>query len=359
MCACGETTPSPAAPTGTLPPPAPSSSNPHIVACGTYVGAGPFVVDADLAKASATCLTFSGNVGAKLDCGGHEVWRVTLSNVQDFTMTNCAMRAGVVQTLRVIDSRNVTVDNVEVSGSVFVQASHDSTLRNSRFLYPVLPANPNGFVSAELYLIGGQNNRVIGNTIDGGWDGNPATYQTQGCDDGILINNETNAWIEGNTIRNAFDAGIESSASPGPITTTILNNEIVHMGYTGIGGYYIPGWRDSTFKGNVVSQSPSLVHFDGVSARAAGVTSLTLIGNRFENNSLRDPVKNQAKYGGGFSPAVVINYVVSGLPSDVVGNAFRNNDFGTASPGPALAPASGFIDEGGNICQPGGFLTCG
>jgi hypothetical protein len=47
------------------------------------------------------------------------------------------------------------------------------------------------------------------------------------------------------------------------------------------------------------------------------------------------------------------------LPFDVSGNRVQNNDFGVSSHGPVLTPIDGFIDGGGNICGPGGTLSCG
>jgi len=334
------------------------SGNGEIVGCGTFTGVGPFTVATDL-KGSTFCLRFSDSASAQLDCQGHDVSSLSLSNVQGFTLRNCALQAGENRTLQVLDSVNVTIDSADVLGGVYLRACVGCTLSHSRFIFPVRPPDPSGtFVSSEVFLIDGRNNRIIQNTIDGGWDGNVgSTYQAQGCDDGLLL--DANDVVQGNTIRNAFDAAIESSTSVVPLTVTIRDNTIAHMGFTGIGGYYVPGWQDSVFSGNTVSDSPSLLYFDGSGAKQASLTSLTLVNNRFEGNTLLNPVRLPQKYGGAFTPAMTVNYVTAGLPFEVSDNVLRSNNFGMSTAGPALAPATGFVDGGGNVCLPGGTLKCG
>jgi hypothetical protein len=361
LWSCGGGTPTAPGPTPTPPAPTvpPAGGNGGIAACGAFDGPGPFVVDADIITKTASCLRFSGTISGQLDCQGHDVSSVSLQSVQGFSIRNCVMHAGVNMTLRVFNSRQVTVDATDVLGSLFVSGTVDSTFKNSTFRWPVLPADPSGsFESSEVYFTGGQNNRIVQSTIDGGWDGSLATYQRQGCDDGILIQNEANSLIEGNDISNAFDAGIESGVTSIPLTATIQNNRIRNMGYTGIGAYYIQGWQNSVFSGNTVSNSPSLMHFDASGAKGNGVTLMTLVNNQVLDNTFQNPVRLPPKYGGGVPPSLSIDYVAGGLPFNVSGNLIGNNNFGTSSPGPILSPAQGFIDGGGNICLAGGTLNC-
>jgi hypothetical protein len=328
----------------------------QIATCGVFSGPGPFTVATDIKVAVVSCLAFSDNTGGQLDCQGHEVSSITLSNVQGFSLRNCVLSAGVNMTLKIVNSSQVLVDSTAVVGSVFVQNSQGNTFNRGTFRWPLLPSNPNSFESGEMYFSGGQNNTVTNSTIDGGWDGNFATYQHQGCDDGILLNNEVNSVIRSNLITNVFDAAIEPGVSQGPITTTIEGNTISHAGYTGIGGYFVQGWQNSSFSGNTVTNTPSLLEFNTAGVSAS--TMMTLVNNRFVGNTLQNPVPLPPVYGGGLAPALVINYVAGGRPRNVSGNLIQNNNFGTSTPAPVLAPADGFVDGGGNICQSGGVLAC-
>jgi hypothetical protein len=56
--------------------------------------------------------------------------------------------------------------------------------------------------------------------------------------------------------------------------------------------------------------------------------------------------------------SALIDFTTAGIPFEVSGNLIRNNDFGTTTGAPVIAPASGFIDGGGNVCQAGSFLRC-
>jgi hypothetical protein len=349
------TAPSPTTPT---PPNAPQPDD-QINACGIRTGNGPFRVVADIKGSSKGCLTFQNSIGASLDCQNHDVTSITVSNAQGFSIRNCSAHFGGPHTVEIFSSDGVALDTVDVTGQVVVQGSRNTMLANSTFRYPVLPPSPAGFISCEVCLDGGDHNTVSQSVVDGGWDGNRSTYQTQGCDDGVLVNNETNATITGNTIRSAFDAGVESSASSIPITVTVTNNTITNVGYAAIGGYYVPGWQNSRFSGNTVINTPTVIYFEGVTAQHSGTaTSFTLVNNLIEGNSLQSPVRWPPFYGSVQPPSLSIDYVAPGLPFTVNGNVIRNNNFGTATRGPFLAPVDGFVDGGGNICQPTTGLAC-
>jgi len=328
----------------------------QIASCGTYAGAGPFTVTNDLANMPVSCLQFSNNVAAQLDCQGHDVSSISLSGVQGFSIRNCAMHGkatmggGVLRNLSLVSSSRVTIDSSDDLGQVFAQGCQGCTFTNDSFVYPMVGFTPSGssYASCEVCLNNGQGNTVSQSTIDGGWTG----MGQQPVDDGIGFNNDANIVLNGNTIRNVFDAGIEGDTSPGPVTATIQGNTITNAGFTGIGGYYVPGWQNSVFSGNIVSNTPRLLYFVHASSAAAGVTAMTLVNNQFVGNTFTSPTGN----GG---PAATIDYVAGGLPFTVQGNLVQNNNFGTG-PGPLFSPVAGFIDGGGNVCGPGGnFLNCG
>jgi len=292
-----------------------------------------------------------------LDCQGHDASSIELFDVGGGAVRNClmhgtaAMADGVLQNLSVEGSSHVTVDSSNVMGQVSVSVCQSCTFSSDTFAYPADGFNPSdGDISCELCLEGGQSNTVVQSTVDGG--------SGDGIDDAILLVNEGNSVLEGNTIRNVFDAGIESSVSTGPVTATIQGNTISNAGFTGIGGYYIPGWQNSVFSGNTVSNTPDLLLFIAPPAATTSVTMMTLVNNQITNNVLVNPITAVAA-GGQLEPSIVINYVGNpeeSRPYTVTGNVLRNNNLGTSTPGPMLSPASGFIDGGGNICGPGGTL---
>jgi hypothetical protein len=215
------------------------SATGQIVSCGTFTGPGLFVVRGDLANVAPPCLNFSNNVAAQLDCQGHDVSSVTLSGVQGFAIRNClmhgtsAMPGGVLRNLSVMGSSSVRIDSTDEFGQVVVQACQGCTFSNDSFVYPMAGFTPSGgsYASCEICLSNGQGNTVSQSTIDGGWTG---TGQ-QPVDDGIGFNNDANIVLNGNTIRNVFDAGIEGDTSPGPVTATIQGNTIT-LNRTGIVG---------------------------------------------------------------------------------------------------------------------------
>jgi Right handed beta helix region/Bacterial Ig-like domain (group 2) len=339
----------------------PSSSNGTIAACGVYTTNGPFTLTADIVPTKTSCVQFSGSVGAVLDCQGHDAASLNLSDVRDFTVRNCRLHGTIADSsgglfnLRINNSSGVTVDHSDELGTAFVVSCTSCTFSNSSFVYPMTGFTPAGFVSAELDLRQSDNAVVTHDTIDGGWDGNFATYQRQGCDDGVLFEGQANTRIDNNVIRNVFDAGIEPADFPTPVTAAIVDNQISHAGYTGIGAYYTAGWVNSVIQGNTVSNTPDLLRFvsDGSNTAPA-----TFVGNQIVGNTLVAPVNLPPSYGGALPPSATVNWV-SRYGQTVTGNLVQDNDFGTASPGPTLLPASGFIDGGGNVCQSSTVLACG
>lgn len=121
------------------------------------------------------------------------------------------------------------------------------------------------------------------------------------------------------------NAGIESVVNNG--LTVIRNNRISHVGYTGIAGYHNPGWQNSVFSGNSVSDAPSVLVFDSQGAKRDGVPQIVFVGNVIEGNDFRNAVQLPVRYGGGTPPALWIDYATSGLPLTIANNMIRNNDF--------------------------------
>ena len=291
-------------------------------------------------------------MSAQLDCQGHDVSSISVTAAQGFSIRHCVMHGttaaptGSLQNLSVIGGSRVTVDSSDVLGQVFVKGCQGCTFSNDSFTYPSVGYATSGSdVSCELCLDSGLGNTVTQSIIDGGWMG----AAQQPVDDGIGLSNEANVVLQGNTIRNVFDAGIEATASLGPVTAAVQGNTITNTGFTGIGAYYTPGWQNSVFSANSVSQAPTFWYF--VNAQGAGVSAMTLVNNQFTGNTFIGSA--------GVGHAARIDYVVGGLPFTVQGNLVQGNNFGSG-PGPVFSPASGFVDGGGNVCGPGAtVLNCG
>jgi hypothetical protein len=174
-----------------------------------------------------------------------------------------------------------------------------------------------------------------------------------------LFTHEVTFFVQGNVISNVYDAGVEPVGSAAPVVAVIQNNTINNAGFTGIGSYYVQGWKDSVLSGNTVSNSPSLFWLLFEDAKGVPVTMLTLTNNQFIGNTLINPVNLPPTSGDGIAPATLVSFAPrSGLPSTVTGNLIQGNRFGTSTPGPELLPPQGFIDGGGNICSPVVGLSC-
>jgi hypothetical protein len=276
-----------------------------------------------------------------------------IQNTNGFAMKNCKVHAGLNQTFRILNSSMVSVDASDVLGNLRLDNVVNSSFTNSVFRWPLLPPSNAGFESAEVYLTGGRGNRFVGDTIDGGWDGNVLTYMLQGCDDGFALNDQ-NDTIQDNTISNVFDAGVEAYGTT-VLTATVVGNTFTRNGFIAIGDYYGPGWQNSTFSGNTSNATPGLFRFQ----KPGNVATVTFVNNRIADNVVRDQVPLAPYYGGGRVEPAYIDYL-AGAGSMTSGNGVQGNDFGALF-APVLLPADGFIDGGGNKClssTTSNLLTC-
>jgi parallel beta-helix repeat protein len=292
-------------------------SGPSIQACGTITVPGTYTVNTDLAQPipAGLCLTIASG-GVKLDCHGHTVTGVRVSGATNVIVTNCTARSD--SWILVENSSHVVLDTVSAS---------------------------------EIEFRHGHDNQVLRSTIDGGYRDGPAQ---SGRDDGIVLGDQQNDTIQGNSIANVFDAGIEGL--DGVSSTTIANNTITHTGTDGIGAYWCTSWSGNTISGNTVSQSPNLFLFtyqvDPTKCFDVS-TSGTFSGNRITGNVFR----NQVLAAGGILAAMVCDFAQ--IPqSAVTGNVIQGNDMGNTA-GPNLIPASGFANGGGNVCVPSTSPFCG
>ncbi|HEX7794864.1 MAG TPA: right-handed parallel beta-helix repeat-containing protein [Vicinamibacterales bacterium] len=309
-------------------PLAPSGTNLSVSGtCQTITNnAGTLALKQDLSGADPSCLKVTGGSG-ELDCLGHDIQGLELTDVHGFTIRNCRMRS-----FNAMRSTDVTVTS------------------------NVITADTHKTVAGVVRFADGGNNRIVSNTIDGGWAGQPYPLGgfPPGADDGILIDNTGSLLIEGNSIRNVWDCGIERLGNRTD-AVTIRNNDIANAGECGIGGWFAAGWQDSLITDNTVSSSEKFGDFYYSPQQNRGVDHITFRNNVFENNRFINTL-NRAM------PSVTIDYVTatSRFPIDIGNNIFRNNDFGGDILAPRLAPPFGFVDGGDNICHQDGksSLTC-
>ena len=289
-------------------------SSPIIASCGRVVAPGSYTVARNLAITTAAghCLTV-GASDVRLDCENHSVTGIRVSDASNVFVTNC---------------QGVTGSSAASQAVALVERSTNVTFANNTLL--------------EIVLMDGNHNRVVGNVIDGGYDGSGGFV---GSDDGVLLIDEANDTIQGNTIRNVWDAAVEGVDAVS--NTLIADNEIANTGSVGIGSYWCTAWTGNTVARNRMSRVPGLVRFVyGVSVTKCHNPSTVgaFADNQFIGNTLRDGVQ-------GAQAAMWFDFNRS-LPREAVsGNVIQGNDMGDF-PGPQPLPLLGFIDGGGNVCNP-------
>lgn len=286
-------------------------SSSTITSCGTIVSPGSYALakDVSIAVPSGACLTIAASA-VRLDCAGHSVTGIHMADVSDVVVTNCTLITEAIG-----------------SGQSFamVTTSVNVTFIQNRLL--------------SIVLRGGRDNRVLQNTIDGGYDG---SGNLVGQDYGVFLVNEVNATIQGNTIRNVYNAGIEGADVVRD--SLIADNTINNAAVAGVAAYWCTSWTGNTIRNNQVSRSLHLVRFRyqvGLGRCENTGTPGAFSSNTLIDNTLREDL-------GGADGSMYFRF--SSLdPAVVVGNVIQGNDMGTAL-GPYVVPASGFLNGGGNVC---------
>ena len=283
-------------------------------------------------------------------------------SVSDITINKCHLKDMTITTsLRPITISDVTVTNGVFDEGVSIEAYGDTgqisnvAIRDSSFRRTLLLAgvtraalernhfNLDGDTIEAIDLHSGSNNRVSQNIIDGGYHGRSvgSSPDSPGADDGIVLIDEDGDLVDGNTISNVYDAGIE--AVQNLTNTRISNNVIINAGLAGISSYHCTRWRNDEISGNAISQSVyAMLFLYQVTGFCTPPPSPGLFSNnRFSNNVFSRP---------GTSPAFSASFPQN---TEVTSNLIQNNDFGQGSV--MLRPETGFIDGGGNVCGGGSF----
>ncbi|NRF67109.1 right-handed parallel beta-helix repeat-containing protein [Aquincola sp. S2] len=371
-----------------------------VSACREITTAGSYVLTKDLDATDGACVSIHDVDGVQLDCAGHALRgnRVNLSTalrisrVRNFSVKNCALTIqwidiedasrGSLTGLQVspLDAKFASVINaVGTSALVFANNMISSGTYQQRYgtgnaVYANRITAPAGtgssIVPGNIVSTWGRNNHFSANVLEGSWNRVPGPWN--GADDGFVLQDETGAVIEHNTMSGFFDCGIEWVGKLAG--ATIRHNRIVDTGICGIGGWYWSSVVDSTIADNTVQRSPSLfLIYRSYGLRAAGSddkdllpadTAVEFRDNVFEGNRFIEPLVtagfsaymplfNRLGYGGGISS---LPGERAAQPADfiITRNLFRNNDFGQTLFAPDFGPnpvPGVVIDGGGNRCK--------
>lgn len=345
LAGCGSGSNVPAvssAPTAPTLPSTPNTQQPN--GCRTIGVPGSYSLDEDIGTASASggiCLTISTS-SVTVDCADHTIhgYLSIANGATGVSVMNCTM-VGLQNPSNI---SNVTISNSVMSNIVFVTNGHNVSLDHNQIT--VAGGRPGAVV---IFQDGGQN-QVIGNTIDGGYHGHDLGglgADGPGADDGVTLRTETGDLLQGNTIQNVFDAGIEGADTVH--ATTIANNSISHAIVAGVGSYWCTDWDSNTISGNTISDSEAAIVITyevgpncGAGAGAGRFSNNTLTGNSLQNPLPLDGVGLLIK--------------LTQLGESVTSNVISGNNVGATAI--ELAPSSGFSDGGGNTCASGSTITC-
>lgn len=326
-------------------PTAPATPVPNaLTGCQDITRAGSYTLTADIGTPLAPgstpdCLAISAS-NVTVDCAHHTInGNVSIGpGLGVVVVTNCTM-TGLDN---LVGETNVTISNSVFSGMVGAMFGGNIVLANNQI------TSTAGSPAAVVYLQNSADNRVTGNTLDGGYHGNDLTghgNDAPGADDGVVLNNQSGDIIENNTIRNVFDAGIEGVNVVGG--TTISNNTISHAISAGVSSYWCTNWVTNTISGNAVSDSEAAIWIIYLSGPLCGQLpgpAAQFTNNMITGNSLRGPL------------GTLLVGLEIGMDGTVNSNVVSGNDIGSTAMN--LAPALGFSDGGGNTCGSAGSFKC-
>ena len=324
-----------------------------------------------------------------------------IQNSQNFTVQNCPIGSTTAYAgseLEIENSSNGTVQNNTFLGAqgptdavnVYVHSSDSITFTDNTFFvtyfqqYTTNSKMTNNSISCgsttgSVCGVGieseyGFGNLISGNTVNGNTSADQLT-QLSGADDGILIWDEDGDSVEGNTVSNVYDCGIEFVGNVG--AGTFSNNTINNASLCGLGGWWWSNFQNNVVHGNTVNGSTNLftfvrdcglrpTNFDGQGH--PGDSGIYFTGNTFDGNSITNIYPTSyAGISNGYSSFIPfgpqnldINQSPSTCNGDIppapgqfylTGNSFSNNNFGSSIAyfGEPAYPGA-VVDQGGNVC---------
>jgi parallel beta-helix repeat protein len=347
-----------------------------ITSCGKITQNGTYSLFANLVgSGSAPCLVIDGATDVTLNCFGYSIMSVTghapvlqVQNSRNVTVKSCNVLAPTTQdgdfALAVTATDHFTVTGSTISGLSLARSTNAQIVANH--------------LTAGVLETNGQNNQIqsnridtpqicsqgiaswtsvgsqfIGNTIDGHWNGDTTinAYHCTSSDNGILLAGQSGGRVDGNTISNEWDCGIESY---GTVSGTSMNgNHITNTGNCGIGGWYLDAFENNSLGDNDVMNAGSLFNFYrsfGFSTAHPDVIfrNNSIVGNAFNSSRYGVMPKNQV-------PSASFNF--SNLPLQdssglkIGNNLFQGNDFNPQLAAPQIS-AGLAVDGGDNLFGP-------
>jgi len=299
-----------------------------LTACSSIAAAGHYVLATDLPAISG-CLRISGTSNVDVDCSGHSLGSILVTNVSSVTIRNCLV-SGTIQMTGV---NSGTIEACHLNSFISSIAGTNVEIRSNTVAITA-PGLPSGIRVQD-----GGSNRVIDNSVDGGY---PGGLERIGTDDGVIVQNETNDLIQGNVLSNVYDIGIEGVDTVS--NSTFSGNTITNAGAAGVGAVFCTNWSGNTVSNNRVVLAPEFATFSYGTGTPCGAARPSPM---FVNNQIIGNVLAQVGVGTGI--AFIAVGADTGGP--VSGNSLQGNDF-SLLPAPRLVPISGFADKGGNLCGP-------
>ncbi len=369
------------------------------------------------------CIAIHSTSDVTLDCQGHFIvspgrtlkqpgsLALTIDHVQRFAVRNCRLE-GKRQIAEINDSSNGTLENNQVSqddrsGYRYFYTDHTDhlTVHNNIFnamwgqmhaSYTVIdgntfncPARPTSLcMGLVLSVYGGNHNTYSHNVLEGK---SVAGQKKGGTDDGMLLEDESNATVTDNDFRNNGDAGVESL---GMLKDSVIaRNRVSGVCSNGFGGWFYASLLNNEFSDNTVTGCQRLFNYSrifGLRPMLNGVPkddAVYFANNRFLRNRIVDqatPERSSAMRMFVYASGMVLRdkdvadthhdmYVgLEGHRADYQGretaptrfvltnNLFQDNDFGSSphplefgmeKPGAVFTPGL-IVDGGGNRCAP-------
>jgi parallel beta-helix repeat protein len=330
--------------------------------CGSINAPGSYVLASDLSGASGACLAIANTTQVTLDCQGHTLnspgGGVSVTNTAGYAVKNCLMPTGATVT---------SASGGSFTGNTlgrYVQTYASATVLSGNSLST--STGPN-VVSSTF----GRGNVITGNTIDGGGS----------TGDGILLLDERDTTISGNTIRNTSNSGIQFE---GTIASNVIANNTILLTTTGFTGWNWLSFLDNDVIGNTITAAAIPFEFArscglrpagwndllGGPGLAVGDSTVYFHGNDFDRNKFTSP--SAIGCGGidlddngrllDYDNSICNGGTIETRPSTsqfvLTSNAFSNEDFSAmeCAPGPTLgepAVPGAVIDRGNNACYPG------
>lgn len=328
-----------------------------LTTCAAITSPGTYTVSTDLAATGNGCLNVFNTAAVQIDCQGHAISDLKVTNVSSAMVSNCTVSHNVY----VEFGQSITFTHCSLMAGLTIDKSHSIAVSDSavasastqtvaitysssvELLRDDISNSGSGReIAGGVVLYQSADNRIEQTTISSVYDGGVADA---GADDGIILNDEMGDTIQSNNVTGFFDIGIEGVGNVA--NARIADNILTNIGVGAIGAIYCTDWTSNRIQANRTSHVPTLVFVGyqvdstrcGTQAPVAAFTNNQFIGNIF-----RDAAKGTLHRTGAPGPSMTV--AMTGVVS---GNVLIDNDF-AGYYGPNLTPLSGFSDGGGNIC---------